>query len=207
MTVGAFDPTLKLRLLCHAIAALPLVYLLYLVVRTLAGDLLALGADPAETMMSYLGTWGLRLLLVTLAVTPIQRTWPQSRVIRFRRALGLWSFTYLGLHLSLYVAGINGFDFVALLEDLVERPFILAGMLGLILMVPLAITSTRGWQARLGAKWRQLHRLIYLIAGLGILHFFLQVRSDYAEFAVAALVAVVLLGYRVNFWLSQKRKA
>lgn len=204
--MAAPNQTLKLRLFCHALAALPLAYLLYLIIRTLNGDLFALGADPSETMMSYLGAWGLRMLLVTLAVTPIQRIWPRSSVIRCRRALGLWSFTYLGLHLSFYVIGINGFDFVALLEDLVERPFILTGMLGLTLMVPLAVTSTKGWQARLGAKWRKLHRLIYVIVALGILHFFLQVRHDHGEFVLFAIITTALLGYRVNVWLKQKRK-
>ena len=200
-----FERAFLLRLLCHLLAALPLGYLLMLVARTLAGDFLALGADPAETTMSYLGTWGLRLLLVTLTVTPIQRTWPQLRLILYRRALGLWSFAYLAMHFSVYIIGINGFDWFGWLEDVVERRFILAGMLGWVLLFPLVVTSTRGWQARLGARWRQLHRLIYIIVLLGLLHFFLQVRSDYTEFVVVATIGAGLLGYRLYGWLRRAR--
>lgn len=161
------------------------------------GDIAALGADPAEELMSYLGEWGLIGVAITLTVTPVQRRAPRLRLIRYRRALGLWTFAYIVLHLVLYVAIISGFELSTLIADVTERPFIILGMLGFLMLLPLAVTSTSGWQKRLGRQWRQLHRLVYAVAIVGLLHFFLQVRSDYGEFVLMATIILGLLAYRL----------
>lgn len=196
---------LAARILCHLLAATPLLYYLFKVVQTLTSDPLALGADPVEQLMSHLGETAIYGLIITLSITPLQRALPRLRLIRYRRALGLWTFTYVSLHFCLYTAGINGFDFNLLLKDLLERPFIILGALGFVCLVPLAVTSTRGWQARLGARWRKLHQLIYVIALIALVHFFMQVRSDYAEFVPVALLIVGLLLIRWVIWIRLRR--
>ena len=189
--------SLWLRVCCHLCASLPLLYGCYLAIRTAMGDSTALGADPAEELMSYLGEWGLIGLAATLTVTPIQRQAPKLRLIRYRRALGLWTFTYIVLHLVFYVVVISGLDLSTLITDITERPFIILGALGFLMLLPLAITSTLGWQRQLGRNWRRLHRLVYAVAIAGLLHFFLQVRSDYGEFVFMAVIILGLLAYRL----------
>lgn len=193
-----------IRLLLHLVAALPLLYAATLIARSAAGDLSALGADPSEELMSYLGEWGLRGIIVTLAISPIQRLAPKLRLIRYRRLFGLWAFAFLCLHAALYIIVISGLNVLTLLEDILERPFIILGVLGFLLLLPLAITSTAYWKGRLGPYWRRLHRLIYLAALVGLGHFFLQVRSDYGEFVLTALVAGALLLSRFYLLKGQK---
>lgn len=188
---------LSIRLLCHFLAATPLLYCIFLAVQSQTTDPLALGADPLEHLMSMLGEYAIYGLTITLAVTPLNRVFPGLRLIRYRRALGLWAFTYAALHLVLYIVGIVGFDLGVLLKDLCERPFIILGTLAFSLLVPLAITSTRKWQARLGVRWRKLHRLIYVASIAALVHFFMQVRSDYAEFVPVAVLIIGLLLVRL----------
>lgn len=195
------------RILCHLLIATPLLYGLLLALRSASGDIDALGADPAETLMSYLGEWGIRGLIITLFISPLNRFMPTLRLIRYRRLFGLWAFAYVCMHLFLYAIVITGLDIRTLVEDLFERPFIILGMLGFLLLLPLAITSTRGWQKRLGRKWRQLHRLVYIAILIGLTHFFLQVRSDYLEFVLTALIVAGLLFFRVYIWRKQARPA
>ncbi len=185
-----------IRAALHTLSACPLFYALWLIVRTVNGDILALGADPGEELMEYWGEWAIKGLLVTLSISPIQ-TWLQVPSVRYRRLFGLWTFAYLCLHLTSYVTLVIGFSFSTLLEDLLDRPFIYVGMAGFLLLLPLAITSTRGWQLRLKRNWRRLHRLVYLAALLGIWHLYLQVRSDYTDFLVHAVILAVLLGLRL----------
>lgn len=186
-----------IRVLCHLLAAMPLLWGLVLVFRSASGDPVALGADPAKTLMSYLGEWAIRGIAITLAISPLQRRFPKLRLIRYRRAWGLWAFAYVCIHFSLYTLAIAGLDLTILLEDIKERPFIILGMSGFLLLIPLAVTSTRGWQRRLGPGWRKLHRLVYLVAIVALIHFFLQVRSNYLEFVLMALVLVPLLLIRL----------
>jgi len=187
---------LSIRIGLHVLASLPLVYAIWLVSRTLDGDITALGADPEEEIMEFWGEWGLRGLLLTLAVSPAQR-WLRWPVLPYRRMLGLWSFFYLVLHLLSYVGLVIEFDWMTFLEDVVERSFIYFGMAGFVLLLLLAVTSTRGWQLRLRRNWRRLHRLVYPAVILGLIHYFMQIRSDYTEFALYALVVSILLGVRV----------
>lgn len=179
----------------------PLVFLLacgpliWLVARATgaAGDL---GPNPVETLQDELGIWGLRLILVTLAVTPLRLALRQPWPLQFRRMLGLFAFTYCALHFVTYLALDLGLDWPALLEDILERPYITIGFAAVVLMTPLAVTSTAGWRRRLGQRWQKLHRLIYPIAMLACWHFWWQVKKDITEPLVYAGILAALLGVR-----------
>lgn len=157
-----------------------------------------LGANPAEFITRATGDWTLRFLLVTLAVTPLRRFLGWNSLLRFRRMLGLYAFFYGVVHASSYAGFDQVFDFSEILADILKRPFITVGFAALVLMIPLAATSTNAMVRRLGAaRWQALHRLIYLIAPLGVLHFWWMVKRDITEPAIYAAVLVALLGYRV----------
>ena len=157
-----------------------------------------LGANPAEFITRSTGDWTLRFLLLTLAVTPLRKVINWNWLLRFRRMLGLFAFFYATVHLSSYVAFDHVFDMGDILKDIVKRPFITVGFAALVLMAPLAITSTAAMVRRLGAqRWLALHRLIYVIAPLGVLHFWWMVKADISEPALYALILMVLLGYRL----------
>ena len=157
----------------------------------------ALGADPVAEIEHRLGLWALRLLLLTLAITPLRQLTGWTALLRFRRMLGLYAFAYASLHLAAYaVLDLRGY-WPLLLEDIAKRPYITVGFLGWLLLVPLAITSTRGWMRRLGRRWAQLHRLVYAVAVLAVLHFWWLVKSDLREPALYAGIAILLLGWRV----------
>jgi methionine sulfoxide reductase heme-binding subunit len=127
------------------------------------------------------GQWALRLLLATLAVTPLRRLGGWPALLRYRRALGLWAFAYACIHLTIYLALDLGGYWRQIFADIVERPFITVGMLAWLLLLPLAITSTRGMMRRLGRHWQRLHRLAYLAAALAVLHFLWLVKADLRE--------------------------
>jgi len=166
-----------------------------------------LGANPAEFITRSTGDWTLRCLLLTLAVTPLRKIFAWHWLLRFRRMLGLFAFFYGVVHLSCYVAFDHLFDFTEILKDIVKRPFITVGFTALVLMLPLALTSTDGMVRRIGAKrWLALHRLVYIIAPLGVLHFWWMVKRDVTEPAIYAVIATVLLGYRVIARLNERRK-
>ena len=157
-----------------------------------------LGANPAEFITRATGDWTLRFLLATLAVTPLRKLTGWSWLLRLRRMLGLYAFFYGLVHLSSYVSFDHVFDIGEILRDIVKRPFITVGFTALVLMIPLAITSTNAMVRRLGAKrWLALHRLVYVIAPLGVLHFWWMVKADITEPAIYAAILAVLLGYRV----------
>ena len=163
-----------------------------------------LGANPAEFITRSTGDWTLRFLLLTLAVTPLRKMMNWNVLLRFRRMLGLFAFFYAVVHLSSYIAFDHVFDAGDILKDILKRPFITVGFAALTLMVPLAITSTAAMVRRLGAqRWVALHRLIYVIAPLGVLHFWWMVKSDVTEPALYALILTALLGYRVAAKLAQ----
>jgi len=166
-----------------------------------------LGANPAEFITRSLGDWTLRFLLITLAVTPVRKLSEWHWLANFRRMFGLYAFFYGVVHLSSYVAFDHVFDVVAILKDIVKRPFITVGFTALVLLVPLAVTSTNRMVQRLGAKrWLVLHRLVYVIAPLGVLHFWWMVKRDITEPAIYALVLAVLLGYRAAAKLKDRRR-
>lgn len=157
-----------------------------------------LGVNPAEYITRSTGDWTLRLLLLTLTVTPLRKFTGRTWILRFRRMLGLFTFFYSVMHVSSYVSFDHVFDVGEILKDIVKRPFITVGFTCLVLMIPLAATSTNRMVRWLGAKrWLLLHRLIYVIAPLGVLHFWWIVKRDLTEPVIYALLLSVLLGYRI----------
>lgn len=156
--------------------------------------------NPAEDIQLGTGIWALRFLLLTLAITPFRRLTGQNVVIQYRRMFGLFAFFYATVHLLSYIAFDRLFAFGEILGDIAERPFITAGMAAYALMVPLALTSTRGWIRRLGRRWQLLHRLVYLSAAAACLHFLWKVKVVIGEPVYYAAILAVLLGFRV-LWL------
>jgi len=155
-----------------------------------------LGANPVETLEHTSGDWALYLLLITLAVPQILKILPWHFPLPsylIKRTLGLAAFGYATLHLAIYFLFDLGLDFAELLADLAERPFILVGMLACLLLVPLAITSTLNWQKRLKKQWITLHKAIYLVTGLGILHYFLLVKADLTQPILLLLLFIAIL--------------
>jgi sulfoxide reductase heme-binding subunit YedZ len=154
-----------------------------------------LGANPVETITHVTGDWTLRLLLATLAVTPLRRLLGWHRLAPHRRTLGLLAFSYACLHLATFVALDLGFDPGLLAEEVTERPYITVGFASFVLLVPLALTSTRGAIRRLGRRWQTLHRLVYLAAVGGVVHFLWSVKADQREpWLYAAVLAALLAG-------------
>ena len=131
-----------------------------------------LGANPVEAVLHWSGRWALILLLVGLSITPLRRITGWNRIIKVRRLIGLFAFFYASLHLLIYLVVDQGLAWAFIVEDVLERPFITAGMGAFLLLVPLAVTSTKGWIRRLGKGWQKLHRLVYVATGLGALHFY-----------------------------------
>ncbi|HSM08761.1 MAG TPA: protein-methionine-sulfoxide reductase heme-binding subunit MsrQ [Gemmatimonadota bacterium] len=169
-----------------------------------------LSANPIEDVMLHLGWWGLVFLVASLAVTPLRRLTGWNRIIRWRRFFGLWAFAYLTSHFLTYLVLDQFFAWEFILEDIVERPFILSGFAAWLLLIPLAATSTKGWIRRLGKRWSRLHKLVYLSAVLGLLHFYWKVKADTREPLVFALIVLVLLILRVPVvrkLVEEKRRA
>jgi len=169
---------------------------------------MSLGANPIEELIHRCGLWGLNFLYITLAVTPLRRISGWNWLIRFRRMFGLFSFFYLCLHFTVYAGLDQRFDLGAIGEDILKRPYITLGMTGLTLLIPLAVTSTGGMMRRLGRRWLQLHRLVYIIAVLGTWHFYWQVKKDVLEPLIYAGILALLLGFRLFvFWQKKQRDA
>ncbi|MBB3242596.1 sulfoxide reductase heme-binding subunit YedZ [Pseudomonas sp. Tn43] len=156
-----------------------------------------LGPDPGKVLVDRLGQGTLVLLLITLSMTPLQKLTGWSGWIAVRRQLGLWCFAYVVLHLSGYTAFILGFDWSQLGIELRKRPYIIVGVLGFLCLLALAITSNRYSQRRLGARWKKLHRLVYVVLGLGLLHMLWIVRADLKEWAIYASIGALLLVLRL----------
>jgi sulfoxide reductase heme-binding subunit YedZ len=160
-----------------------------------------LGANPIEAVNRFRGDWALRFLLISLAVTPLREVLRLPVLIRFRRILGLFAFFYVTLHLSSDVGLDPFFAWGEIWADIVKRNYITVGMIALALLVPLALTSTKGMIKRLGGRrWKKLHMLVYPAAILGVFHFLMMVKADIREPLIYAAVLAVLLGYRVLAW-------
>ena len=164
-----------------------------------------LGANPIEFFLRTTGVLTLIFLLITLAVTPLRKIFGWNQLVKFRRMLGLYAFFYGCLHLVTYSVFDKSLSISAIIADVWQRPFIAVGMLAFFLLIPLAVTSTNGMIKRLGGKnWQKLHRLTYLIAILGVIHFWMIVKSDVFYPLIFGLVLTVLLGYRI--YANQKPK-
>jgi sulfoxide reductase heme-binding subunit YedZ len=165
-----------------------------------------LGANPIETITHSTGTWTLTFLCVALTVTPLRRLLKQNWLIRFRRMFGLFAFFYGCLHFTTFIWLDKFFDFHEMIKDVYKRPFITAGFTAFVLMWPLALTSTSGMIRRLGGRrWQMLHRLIYVSAVAGVIHYYWLVKSDETVPLRFATVVAVLLGFRVLTYVLQKK--
>jgi sulfoxide reductase heme-binding subunit YedZ len=161
-----------------------------------------LGANPIEFITLSTGTWTLVLLLATLSISPLRKLTRQSWLIKYRRLIGLFAFFYALLHFICYIWLDKFFDFPEMARDVVKRPFITAGFLAFVLLIPLAVTSTAGFIRRLGGRnWQLLHRLIYVSAASAVIHFWWKVKADTRTPAIYATILAVLLGYRVIAYL------
>ena len=167
-----------------------------------------LGANPVEFIQLTTGRWTLRFLVFTLCVTPFRKLLKLPDLIRFRRMLGLFAFSYLCIHFLTYLVLDQSLDLSAIWKDVAKRPFITVGFLGFLLLLPLAITSTAGWIRRLGGKrWQALHRAIYFAAVCGVIHYYWKVKSDVRmPLFYGALVGILLL-WRLGDWLFKRRSA
>jgi len=190
---------LLLKLAVWAAALLPLALLVF------DGFTDGLGADPIESATHRTGWWGLVLLMATLAVTPVRRLTGWNRIAGVRRLLGLWAFAYIVLHFCVYLVD-QDLALTYIREDILERPYITAGFAAFVLMIPLAVTSTAGMIRRLGGRrWQRLHRLVYVSAVLGVLHFVWLVKADLREPLIFAAVLAVLLALRLP-WTTLLRR-
>lgn len=202
-TVGAVFLHPAAKPVLFAAALLPFAWLLHGAITD------NLGANPAEHLIRATGDWTLRFLCITLAVTPLRVITGMPAVARFRRMLGLFVYFYVVVHLLSYSWFDMGFDVADIAKDIAKRPFILVGFSGFVLLTPLAATSFNRAVKALGARrWQTLHRSVYVIAGLAILHFFWMRagKRDFAEVAVYAAVLAVLLGWRLVRYLKKRRE-
>ena len=178
----------------------PLVFLLCLIpfgqlaYNAYTGDL---GVNPIEFITRFTGSWALLFLLGSLVVTPLRRLTRWNELIKFRRMLGLFAFSYALAHFSTYLVLDLFFDWAAIGKDILKRPYVTAGFTAFVLMIPLAITSTAAMIRRLGKRWQQLHRLVYLAAIGGVIHFYWLVKADIRRPAQYGAVLALLLGYRL----------
>ncbi len=180
----------------------PIVFLACLVPFALAiGDLFgitgSLGANPVEELQDRFGNWALRFVIITLAVTPLRKITGKVWLLRFRRMLGLFAFFYALMHFLNWFVLDQGMLWSAIVEDLVERPFITLGFTALLLLTAMAVTSTNGMRRRMGKRWDKLHYSVYVVGILGVWHYWWQVKADIAEPLIYAVVLSVLLGYRI----------
>ena len=167
-----------------------------------------LGANPIEVITHATGDWTLIFLLVTLSITPLRKLTRQYWLIGLRRMFGLYAFFYGTLHLTTYVWLDKFFNVHEMLADVAKRRFITAGLTAFVLMIPLALTSTKGWIRRMGGKrWQALHRLIYFSAAAGVIHYIWLVKADLRKPLQYAAVLAVLMAYRVVVWAGAKAKA
>ena len=188
------------RLVTPLIVVLGLLPLVWLTFAVLTGRT---SPNPAEDIILTTGIWSLRFLLASLAITPLRRLTGWNVLIQYRRMLGLFAFFYASVHLAGYLAFDRFFAFDEVLADLAKRPFITAGMVAFALMVPLAITSTRGWIRSLGRRWQLLHRLVYVSAIAAVIHYLWKVKADSTLPLRYALLLAVLLGLRL-WWLRRR---
>ena len=176
----------------HLLCQLPFAALVW---AALSGGL---GANPVEKLTHETGQWTLRLLLLTLAVSPLRQWTGQGAVIRFRRMLGLYAFFYGCCHFTIWFLADHSLNLAYMIEDIVKRPYITLGFSAFVAMIPLALTSNQGMIRRLGRRWKTLHQLVYLVILLGVLHFIWLVKADYLEAFIYAIIAVILLLHRIG---------
>ena len=198
-----------LKVAVHAACLAPIAWLLYHLWLSLGSDPAALGADPTQAAMFFTGRGALRLLVISLAVTPVRRLSPKlSWLIRFRRMLGLYAFLYACLHLATYAWFYAGLSLAAMIDDISQRSFITAGLAAWLLLIPLALTSTAWSIRKLGGKnWNRLHRLAYLSAFAGIVHYWWGMKKGVPTPLAITIVFFVLMAARPLLHLRKKQRA
>lgn len=193
------------RILRPAVFLLCLAPLAFLAYEALTGGL---SANPIDDVTDTTGTWTLRFVMITLAVTPLRRLFGWNALGRLRRMLGLFTFFYASLHFLTYAYLDQFFDVASILADIPKRPFILAGFTAFVLFIPLAVTSTAGWVRRLGGKrWQLLHRLVYVSAIAGVVHYLWLVKADRFRPLVYGGILALLLGYRLFEAIRRRRRS
>ena len=199
-----------LKSVVHALALTPAAILALQIREEFLTGSGALGADPVAEVEHRLGLWALRLLMLTLAITPLRQLTGQTVFLRLRRMLGLYAFAYATLHFTAYlVLDLRGY-WTQIFEEIAKRPYITVGFLAWLLLVPLAATSTKAAIRRLGPHWARLHKAVYLVGVLAVLHFWWLVKSDIREPLLYAVILAILLGWRVGqrWWsVSARQKA
>src|SRR5215510_2457442 len=190
------------KVLVFALSTWPLLFIVW---RTVRGDLTA---NPVEFYQHQTGDWTLRFLVFTLCITPVRKLFNLSELIRFRRMLGLFGFFYVCLHFLTYLGPDQSFSLRGMLKDVAKRPFITVGFAAFLLLIPLAVTSTTAWIRRLGGKnWQALHRLIYVAALCGVIHYYWLVKSDHRLPLLYGAILLILLLYRLATSLLRPRSA
>lgn len=186
----------------------PLAWLGWLVLEVLYFDGRGLTANPVEFLNLYLGDWAIRILLISLAVTPIKILTSWKQIVRLRRLLGLFAFFYVALHIANYVVLDQFFDWLAIWNDIIKRWYITVGMVGLLCLIPLAITSTKGWIKRMGGKnWNKLHKLVYVAGAAACLHFFMMRKGIQLEPIIYSGIFLSLMAVRMIEPMKRKLRA
>ena len=204
----AWTPPRWLRPLVFVVSLLPALWVIGAIASDYFNGTRLLGSNPIKEAEHYTGRWVLRFLTLTLAVTPIRQTFGWNWLQKYRRMLGLFAFSYALLHLTIYFVLDLELAWGDLAEDIVKRPYITIGMAAFALLVPLAVTSTAKMVKRLGGKrWVALHRSIYVIVILGLIHFWMAVKRDVTDPLFYAVIVAVLLGYRVVAWRRRRAAA
>ncbi|KXW56814.1 MAG: sulfoxide reductase heme-binding subunit YedZ [Betaproteobacteria bacterium] len=185
-----------MKKIVFALSSLPLIYLSYQLVFNL------LGPNPVSEVIHFTGAWSLRFFLITLCITPIKNILNLAQLVKYRRMLGLFAFFYLSLHFLSYSGLDLHFSWQDISHDLIKHPFVYVGFIGLVLTLPLALTSNQYAQKKLKKNWKKLHQLAYVIPVLGVVHFWWLVKRDLTEPILYATILMILLGYRLIKYLS-----
>ena len=199
-------PPRWLKPAAFALCLVPAAWVIWALYSDFTGVTRLLGANPITEAEHFTGKWILRFLIITLSITPLRRLTGWNWLVRYRRMFGLFAFFYAALHLSMYIGVDMFFNFGDIVHDVVKHPYITIGMAAFLLLVPLAITSTNKMVRRLGgARWRSLHRLVYVVAVLGVIHFWWAVKKDITEPLIYALIVGVLFTARIIWTAGGKR--
>ena len=182
------------RLVKPSIFFMALIPFIWLLLKVFQNDL---GPDPAQALSIETGEWALRFLLLTLTITPFRQIFRVAEIARLRRMIGLFAFFYASIHFLSWMAFILGFRWLAIAEELVERPYITVGFLAYVILFLLGITSTNSMVRKLGKNWKRLHRLVYVASVLAIIHLLWILRTDVTEAVIYGVLFAILLGYRV----------
>ena len=182
------------RLVKPSIFFMALIPFIWLLLKVFQNDL---GPDPAQALSIETGEWTLRFLLLTLAITPFRQIFRVAEIARLRRMIGLFAFFYASIHFLSWMAFILGFRWLAIAEELVERPYITVGFLAYVILFLLGVTSTNSMVRRLGKNWKRLHKFIYAASILAIVHLLWILRTDVTEAVIYGVLLVILLGYRI----------